>query len=105
MKITATINDASLRAYVWCRDILPYVALGFCLYMVMTNMAHADGGVNHLSGMKDDVKATFGKGSDTQYFILLAEGLGGAYAYMKTKNIAMLCGVPLLMVFTHWALK
>ncbi|HCU6014436.1 TPA: conjugal transfer protein TraA, partial [Legionella pneumophila] len=39
------------------------------------------------------------------YFLLLAEGLAGAYAYIKTKNIAVLAGVPVLMVFTHWALK
>lgn len=105
MNIASTMNDASIKAYVWCRDILPWVALGFMVYLVCSGMAHADGGVNHLSGMKEDVKATFGKGSDTQYFILLAEGLAGAYAYIKTKNIAVLCGVPLLMVFTHWALK
>lgn len=62
-------------------------------------------GVNYLAGLKEDVHSTFGSGSDTQYFLLLAEGLAGAYAFWKTKSLPVLCGLPVLMVFTHWALK
>ena len=104
MKVSATINDLSIKCFVYCRQILPFVLLGMFASLIFMHPSHA-AGTNHLSGLKDDVSATFGAGSDMQYFLLLAEGIGGAYAYTKTKNIAVLAGVPLLMVFTHWALK
>ncbi|RUQ96646.1 type IV conjugative transfer system pilin TraA [Legionella septentrionalis] len=104
MKIKKICDDASVKIYLYCRDILPFIVLGTFFYFLLTNVSYA-GGTNHLSGLKADVSATFGKGSDTQYFILLAEGLGGAYAFWKTKSIPVLCGLPVLMVFTHWALR
>ena len=97
-------NNASITCYVYIRCLLPFVLVGFVLSLFMNGSSFA-GGVNHLAGLKDDVGATFGAGSDMQYFLLLAEGLAGAYAYTKTKNIAVLAGVPVLMVFTHYALK
>ena len=41
----------------------------------------------------------------SQKIYMLFEGIAGAYAYSKTKSIAALVGVPVLMVFTHYALK
>lgn len=104
MKLIKTLNQTSIKAYVYAQRALPLFTIGFTLASLFSNDAFA-AGTNHLSGLKDDVVATFGAGSDMQYFLLLAEGIGGAYAYTKTKNIAVLAGVPLLMVFTHWALK
>lgn len=104
MKGRAVLNEMSIKAYVFCREILPLVTVGMILACFMTNRSFAEG-VNHLSGLRDDVSKTFGAGSDMQYFILLAEAIGGAYAYSKTKNIMVLTGVPILMGFTHWALK
>lgn len=104
MKIETKINEASLKCYAYAREVLPFVALGVLLYCFMTNDSFA-AGVNRLSGLKDDIGATFGSGSDTEYFIYLAEGLLAAMGFMKTKNIMLLGGLPLLMVFTHWALK
>ena len=104
MNLTKKINDTSLKAYVCAQRKLPFLTIGFTLAALFSGDVLA-AGTNHLAGLKDDVVATFGAGSDMQYFLLLAEGLGGAYAYTKTKNIAVLAGVPLLMVFTHWALK
>lgn len=104
MKIATKINEASLKCYVYAREVLPFVALGVLLYAFMTNDSMA-AGVNRLSGLKDDIGATFGSGSDTEYFLYLGEGLLAAMGFMKTKNIMLLGGLPLLMVFTHWALK
>lgn len=104
MKSKALINDISIRFYVYCRHIFPYAAFGACLYFLLSSNSHAEG-TNYLTGLKGDVKATFGAGSDTEYFILLAEGLGGAYAFWKSKSMPVLLGLPVLMVFTHWALK
>ena len=106
MKITKAINDLSLKGYLYSQNLLPFLALGFILFCLIPETGFAAGtGTNRLSGLKDEVGATFGADSDLPYFLLLAEGLAGAYAYIKTKNIAVLAGVPVLMVFTHWALK
>jgi len=78
--------------------------LGLVMYLFMSNNCMADG-VNRLEGLKGDIGATFGAGSDTEYFLYLAEGLMAGMGFMKTKNIMLLGGLPLLMVFTHWALK
>jgi type IV conjugative transfer system pilin TraA len=104
MKLIKVLSQTSIKACMYAQRTLPLLTIGFTLASLMSGDAFA-GGTNHLSGLKEDVVATFGAGSDMQYFLLLAEGIGGAYAYTKTKNIAVLAGVPLLMVFTHWALK
>lgn len=104
MKLLKELNQASIKTYVYAQRTLPLLTIGFTLASIFSSDVFA-AGTNHLSGLRDDVVATFGAGSDMQYFLLLAEGIGGAYAYTKTKNIAVLAGVPLLMVFTHWALK
>lgn len=59
---------------------------------------------NYLEPLQQDIKDTFGANSMIPYLILLAEGVMGALAYSKTKNIMVLGGVPVLMVFTHFAL-
>lgn len=104
MNIIKTINDASLQCYVFAKEKLPLVVLGSAMSVLMVSESIAEG-VNHLAALKDDVGATFGKGSDMEYYLLLAEGLAGAYGYIKSKNIAVLGGLPVLMMFTHWALK
>lgn len=105
MKIKSVINELSLKCYSACCDILPLVLIGGVASMVIPTDALADVATNHLAGLKSEVGATFGAGSDMQYFLLLAEGLAGTWAYIKSKNIMVLGGVPLLMAFTHWALK
>lgn len=104
MKIATKINNTSLKCYVYAREVLPYLILGLVMYCFMSNNSFADG-VNRLAGLKGDIGATFGAGSDTEYFLYLAEGLMAGMGFMKTKNIMLLGGLPLLMVFTHWALK
>ena len=104
MKIATKINDASLRCYMYARGVLPFLMLGLVMYCFMSNDSFA-AGVNRLEGLKGDIGATFGAGSDTEYFLYLAEGLMAGMGFMKTKNIMLLGGLPLLMVFTHWALK
>lgn len=103
MRYTNTINELSIRGYAYARQLVPFLLIGLALLCLAPDSCFA--GVNRLSGLKGEVGATFGADSDVPYFLLLAEGLAGAYAYIKTKNIAVLAGVPVLMVFTHWALK
>lgn len=103
MRYSAVIQELSLKSFMFLEKITPLLILGFIGACLTPELSFA--GTNHLAGLKDEVAATFGAKSDTPYFILLAEGLAGAYAYMKTKNIAVLAGVPVLMIFTNYALK
>jgi len=103
VKCSAALNDLSIKGYLYARQFLPFLMIGIALLCLMPDSCFA--AENRLAGLKSDVGATFGADSDVPYFLLLAEGLAGAYAYIKTKNIAVLAGVPVLMVFTHWALK
>lgn len=104
MKTVTILNDTSIKFYVYARHVWPFLILGFVISLLLSNQSYA-AGTNYLSGLKADVGSTFGAGSDTQYFILLGEGLLAAIGYMKTKNIMLLGGLPVLMMFTHWALK
>lgn len=103
MKCTAVLNDLSIKGYLYARQLLPFLMIGLALLCLMPDSCFA--AENRLAGLKTEVAATFGADSDLPYFLMLAEGLAGAYAYIKTKNIAVLAGVPVLMIFTHWALK
>jgi hypothetical protein len=106
VKKSTVIDELCIRCYVFCKQNLPYLLLGIGLYFLFMSTSHAEPpGTNYLKDLKADVKATFGAGSDTEYFLLLAEGLGGAYAFWKSKSMPVLLGLPVLMVFTHWALK
>lgn len=106
MKIAEKVNRLSILCFIKGQQVIPLIVLGLIINALFCGQSFAEGtGTNHLGGLKSDISATFGKGSDTQYFILLAEGLAGAYAYIKTKNIVVLGGLPVLMAFTHWALK
>lgn len=105
MKITKVINELSLKGYVYAQNVIPFVILGLIMVCLIPETSFADEAKNRLAGLKDEVRATFGANSDVPYFLLLAEALGGTYAFIKTKNIAVLTGVPVLMLWTHWALK
>lgn len=82
----------------------------FCLFMfavvigllIFSPDSHA---TNHLKGLKTDIADTFGANSDVPYYLLLGEGFIGAFTYIKTKNPLVLGGVPILMIFTHFALS
>lgn len=103
MSIATTIGNASIRFYELSQKIMPFLLAGICLYLLMSGESHA--ATNYLKDLKDDVGATFGRGSDIEYYLYLAEGVMAGTAYIKTKNVMVLAGLPILMVFTHWALK
>jgi len=84
------------RAYWYALGIM--VFLFFCFYATDGNAT------NHLASLKTDVKDTFGAESDVPKYILLGEGVVGAVSYAKTKNMMVLAGLPILMVFTHYSL-
>lgn len=95
-KQSSTTNNMS----VYWNLLMMMVLIGFMMFYASDSHA-----TNHLSGLKSDIADTFGANSDVPYFLLLAEGVVGAMAYIKTKNLMVLAGVPVLMIFTHFALS
>ena len=104
MKSKAIILQRTKQGAKFLIDIAPYLMLVAFLLFVMQESVHA-AGTNYLSGLKDDVSATFGQESDVPKYLYLGEAILAAFAYMKTKNIMLLAGLPVLMIFTHFALK
>ena len=67
------------------------------LLLAGTQMAQA---TDLLSGGKDDVKATFGADSFVVMCIYLAEIVVGVAGYIRTKNLLILLGLVVVIVFT-----
>lgn len=51
--------------------------------------------------IKPEIASLFGSGSTVSYAIYVAEIILGAVAYIKSKNLLVLVGVPILVLFTH----
>lgn len=67
----------------------------------LCNLALAGSAVDPLAeSIKPQIQALFGAGSTVAYAIYIAEIVLGSVAYIKTKNILLFAGVPLLMLFT-----
>lgn len=105
MKTRTIIHQKAKQGVKFVLDITPYLLLAALFLVVLQQGAHADGGTNYLADLKNDVSATFGQDSDIPKYLYLGEAILGAFAYMKTKNIMVLAGLPVLMIFTHFALK
>lgn len=67
------------------------------LLLGMGQMAHAN---DLLQGGKDDVKATFGADSFVMMCIYIAEIVIGVATYIRTKNLLILLGLVVVIVFT-----
>ncbi len=76
---------------VWLRS------LRCCYWVCMGQMAHA---TDLLAGGKDDVKATFGADSFVIMCIYIAEIVIGVATYIRTKNLLILLGLVVVIVFT-----
>jgi len=53
-----------------------------------------------LSGVEQDVMRNFGPGSKFMIILYLVEVVLGIAAYIKTKNLFSLIGIPVLVMFT-----
>lgn len=67
------------------------------LLLGMGQMAHA---TDLLAGGKNDVKATFGADSFVIMCIYIAEIVIGVATYIRTKNLLILLGLVVVIVFT-----
>lgn len=94
------LNNFGLNVYVQFKVYLPYIALGVILFMLCSGHAFADN-TDYLKDANGAVAKTFGEGSSFEKYLYLGEAVVGAFGYIKTKNIMMLVGIPILMIFTH----
>jgi len=85
-----------------------YVAKYAVLYMGMiyAGAGLCDSTVDPLAAsVKPQITALFGAGSTVAYCIYIAEVVLGAAGYIKTKNLMLLAGVPILVLFTSAMFK
>jgi len=75
-------------------------SIGLILGMVLCNLCLADTDPLE-SSLKPQIQALFGAGSTVAYGIYISEIVMGGVAYVKTKNLMLLLGVPILVLFTH----
>ncbi|HHR4183592.1 TPA: type IV conjugative transfer system pilin TraA [Salmonella enterica] len=72
-------------------------ALSPLLLLGVGQMANA---TDPLAGGRDDVKATFGADSFVMMCIIIAEVIVGVSMYIRTKNMLILLGAVVVIVFT-----
>ena len=72
----------------------------FMLCMFMASTAFCDSADPLAATVLPQVQALFGPTSTISYCIYLAEIIVGAVGYVKTKNLLILIGVPILVIFT-----
>ncbi|EBQ9782750.1 type IV conjugative transfer system pilin TraA [Salmonella enterica] len=89
------------RAWQYCqmawRGVTSKKALSPLLLLGVGQMANA---TDLLAGGKDDVKATFGADSFVMMCIIIAELIVGVAMYIRTKNLLILLGLVVVIVFT-----
>lgn len=104
MSVRKIVMKNSIRLHEFIRWSVPLLVLSWIVVVCLTNTSHAEG-QNYLSGMKNDVSATFGKNSDLPGYLYAGETLVAGVTWMKTKSPWVFVGLPLLMIFTHWGLS
>lgn len=87
----ACISLTSKHAFARLAALSPILLLG------VGQVAHT---ADLLAGGKDDVKETFGADSFVMMCIIIAEIVVGVAMYIKTKNLLVLLGLVVVIVFT-----
>ena len=80
------------------KNAVSYITLFVGLALVTTGYCADD---PLAKTMKPEVAALFGSGSTISYCIYIAEIVLGGISYVRSKNLLILLGVPILMIFTH----
>lgn len=88
-KLSRNIHKYLARYVMFLTGIM-YACVGYC-----------DSTDPLATAVKPEVMALFGPSSTVAYCIYLAEIVVGAAGYIKTKNLMLLVGLPILVLFTH----
>ncbi|WEE29291.1 type IV conjugative transfer system pilin TraA [Aeromonas hydrophila] len=79
------------------KHLLRVMAVAVLVTLFTFGQAHA---VDMLAGQSGTVNDTFGANSTVAKWIILAEVIIGVASYIKTKNLLLLFGVIIVVVFT-----
>ena len=77
--------------------VMALMAVAVLVTLLTFGQAHA---VDMLAGQSGTVNDTFGANSTVAKWIILAEVIIGVASYIKTKNLLLLFGVIIVVVFT-----
>lgn len=77
--------------------VMALMAVAVLITLFTFGQAHA---VDMLAGQSGTVNDTFGANSTVAKWIILAEVIIGVASYIKTKNLLLLFGVIIVVVFT-----
>ncbi|HEF0975485.1 TPA: type IV conjugative transfer system pilin TraA [Escherichia coli] len=95
------------RAWQYClgawRCVTSYKSLSRLAVMsplLLLGLGQMANATDLLAGGKDDVKATFGADSFVMMCIVIAELIVGVAMYIRTKNLLILLGLVVVIVFT-----
>jgi hypothetical protein len=106
--IIKKVNDGLMRLFINITQskIFEIISLAFGITFLMSffHPAFADG-VDALKDLGEAVDANFGTSSTFMKLLYTIEVFGSAYAYIKTKNLALLSGVVVLSLFVNFALQ
>ena len=92
----------ALKTYERVIEYAPYMLGALIVYLIASSPLFAATTTDYLSGIKDSAAGSFGEGSTFEHLLYLGEGIAGVYGYIKTKNIMVLGGLIVVMVFTHF---
>ncbi len=103
-KLKERTDAACIKAFVYSKDLMPFMLLLFIGFMFFSGHLHADetpAGTDYLAKVKPGMKSTFGRESTFEWLIYLGEAVMCLYRYVSTQNVAWFVGMPVVMAFTY----
>ena len=94
---TQAMNNESIQKFA---KFMAYFALAILVTLMGMGMVHAAAGDDVLAGGATTVTKTFGAESTFAKWLILGEVIVGTFMYIKTKNLMLLGGVVVVVVFT-----
>lgn len=92
----------AIKKYTTTANLLKAGIVGLMAFAMIHSAygAAPDPSTDLLTGAKKDIVANMGPGSTFAWILYVVEIIGGAAAYMKTKNMLALVGVVVVLMFT-----
>lgn len=103
MSVKSMMREKSFKSSILTKEIFIFLLLVLIVFFIGEGGVFATG-TNHLLSLKEDAAATFGSSSDLPNYLYGAEGLTALVTYIKTKSPMVFLGLPIVMIFTTFAL-
>ena len=94
----------AIKQHMTCANLVKAGLFGLLAFLMMHSAyANPDPSTDMLSSVRTDIYTNVGPKSTFAWVLYVIEAIGGVAAYMKTKNMMMLVGVVVVVVFTAGA--